>query len=94
MLAGAIAYEATNGRYPDSEEFILKEIEAKGIKLDKLKLPIKLAVNTPAAEPYQISYRLVGDGFEVRAVDKEGRPFSVGGKDIVLTHKPEGAAGP
>jgi hypothetical protein len=87
VQAAAIAYEAKNGRYPDSEEMIYQEIEAKGVKLDKLKLPIKLAVNTPASEPYQISYRLVGDGFEVRAVDKEGRPFALGGRDVVLTNQ-------
>ena len=51
-------------------------------------VPINLAINTPASEPYQISYRLVGDGFEVRAVDKEGRPFTLKGRDVVLTHKP------
>jgi hypothetical protein len=81
----AIAYEAKNGRFPDSEEALMAQIVAKGIKPESLKLPIKLAINTPATEPYQISYRLVGDGFEVRAVDKEGRPFVVSGKDVVLT---------
>jgi hypothetical protein len=81
----AIAYEAKNGRFPDNEAALMEQIVAKGIKPESLKLPIKLAINTPATEPYQISYRLVGDGFEVRAVDKEGRPFLVGGKDVVLT---------
>jgi hypothetical protein len=88
----AIAFEARNGRFPDSEELILKEIEAKGVKPASLPLPIHLAINTLATEPYQISFRLVGDGFEVRAVDKEGRPFSINGRDVIYTHKPAGAS--
>jgi hypothetical protein len=83
----AISYEAKNGRYPDNEAAIMEMIQAKGVKPEGLKIPIKLAINTPATEPWQISFRLVGDGFEVRAVDKDGRPFTMHGKDVVYTHQ-------
>lgn len=90
VQAAAIAFEARNGRYPDSEEMLFKELEAKGIKAESQPVPIKLAINAPASEPYQISFRLVGDGFEVRAVDKEGRPFAVNGRDVIYTNKRDG----
>jgi hypothetical protein len=80
----AIAIKDKRGAYPDSEEQILAEVASQGVAVAKLPLPIKLVVNGDPVEPLQISYRLVGAGFEVRALDTEGRPLAVNGRDVIL----------
>lgn len=82
-----VALHTRDGRYPDSEEAIRKAIEEQGVKLEKLPVPLKLFINSPPNEALGISYRLVGVGYEIRALDGDGRPFAESGKDVVLTEK-------
>ena len=83
----ALAIKKDKGAYPDSVDQIMDQVTRQGVDASKLPLPIKLAVNAQPDEPLEISYRLVGTGFEVRALDQDGRPFAIDGRDVILTHQ-------
>ncbi|MFP5500885.1 MAG: hypothetical protein ACLGIN_00255, partial [Candidatus Sericytochromatia bacterium] len=83
----AMAIKKDKGAFPDSVDQIMDQVKRQGVDATKLPLPIKLAVNAQPDEPLEISYRLVGTGFEVRALDQDGRPFAIDGRDVILTHQ-------
>lgn len=85
----AIAIKEKRGAYPDSDTQIMAELKTQGVNVEKLPLKLNLVINAPASEPLQISYRLVGSGFEVRAIDAEGRPYAVNGRDVILRDQGE-----
>lgn len=75
------------GTYPADETAILTEMANEGVQVAKLPLPLKLFVNAPANEPLAISYYLVRNGYEIRALDASGAPLAVSGRDVVLSSK-------
>ncbi|HEY9723149.1 MAG TPA: hypothetical protein V6D47_14160, partial [Oscillatoriaceae cyanobacterium] len=79
------ALHTKQGSYPVDETAILTELSAEGVNVQKLPLPLKLFVNAPANEPLSISYYLVRDGYEIRALDATGAPLQSDGRDVVLT---------
>lgn len=84
VQAAAMAYHKRNGEYPSNSQAILAEIEAQGVKVKELPLPLKLVVNVPPSDPWSIGYTQSGTGFEIRALDGLSRPFSVDGRDVIL----------
>jgi hypothetical protein len=73
-----------NGAFPTTSAAILDELKAEGVDVDQLPLTFKLSVGTPATEALAMSYMRVGESFEIRALDAEGRPLADNGRDVVL----------
>lgn len=90
------AVHTKQGSYPTDETAIMTELAADGVNVQKLPLPLKLFVNAPANEPLSISYYLVRDGYEIRALDAAGAPLQSDGRDVVLssTSAAKGASKP
>ena len=64
-----------------------RKYEQKGLQLlvdTPATINMKLSVGTPATEPLSISYIRVGDSFEVRGLDREGRPLEDNGRDVIF----------
>lgn len=80
----AMDYHKRNGEYPNNSQALISELEAQGVKVKELPLPLKLVVNVPPSEPWSIGYTQSGTGFEIRAVDGLGRPFSIDGRDVIM----------
>jgi hypothetical protein len=79
-----VGAQKKNGNYPQTSAALLDELKAEGVNVDDLALPLKLSVGTPGTEPLSITYMRVGESFEVRALDHEGRPLADNGRDVVL----------
>ncbi|MDB5099174.1 MAG: hypothetical protein JWM80_3595 [Cyanobacteria bacterium RYN_339] len=80
----AVTAQTKNGSYPQTSAALIDELKAEGVIVDDLPLPLKLSVGTPATEPLAITYMRVGESFEIRALDAEGRPLADNGRDVVL----------
>jgi hypothetical protein len=82
--AAMSAATKNGGAFPTTSAAILDELKTEGVAVDDLPLPLKLSVGTPATEPLAITYMRVGESFEVRALDADGRPLADNGRDVVL----------
>lgn len=84
----AVKVQAQSGSYPSTSAAILDEMKKEGVNPDDLPLTLKLTVNTEATQPLEITYKVVGESFEIRALDSEGRPLADNGRDVVLRPPP------
>ena len=93
VQAAAIAVQARTGRPPDSVNQLMTQIKDQGVDLKKLNPPLRLMVNAPGTDGLSIILNTTRDGFEVRALDADGRPLAEDGRDVVLTGASEEEGG-
>lgn len=84
VQTATIAIQEKTGRLPVNADQLLVQLEAQGVDLKKVNPPLKIVINTLGTEPLTVVLKTTPEGYEIHALDFEGRPLAKNGRDVIL----------